>query len=224
MRSKVFISICLLVIFCCKKENSKITQKEFNKELIEELKTIVEIDQIAAGVPSGKYNNLNVDEWKSFKDSVFGVNYKKVKSIFNKYGFPGFDLVGKEGSQNFWLIVQHLDHKPEFQKEVLNKMKEEVLKNNAHPDNYAYLTDRVKLNFKQKQVFGTQVYYNWKTCQAYPKPLFDSANINRRRKELGLVALEVYLNEMSKNHYEMNKEIFLSVGIKEPKLYEVKNN
>ena len=103
-------------------------------------------------------------------------------------------------------------------------MKVEVLKNNAHPDNYAYLTDRVKLNFKEKQVFGTQVDYNWKTCQAYPKSLFDSANVNKRRKEVGLVPLEVYLNEMSKNHYEMNKEIFLSEGIKEPKLYEVKSN
>nr|WP_299033970.1 DUF6624 domain-containing protein [uncultured Tenacibaculum sp.] len=223
MKIKILTAFVLLLLISCKTEKENPVKKEYNQELVNELASMVEIDQVAAGVPSGKYKELTEEEWQSFKDSVFAVTHKKATEIFNKYGFVGFDVAGKEGSRNFWLIVQHLDFKPEFQEAVLKKMKTEVESKNANPENYAYLLDRVQLNTGKKQVYGTQVTYNWKVCQAYPKPLIDSINVNKRREEIGMEPLEVYLNEMSKMHFEINKETFSKVNITEPKLYKVKD-
>lgn len=223
------IGIVLISFFIlgCKDNESKkeiAEQKvEFNQDLANELKKMAEVDQIAAYIPQGEYKKMSEEQWNFFKDSVFTTHQKRLKQIFDKYGFLGFDLVGKEGSQNFWLIVQHSDHNPEFQKEVLGKMKIAVDSGNAKPSYYGLLLDRVRINSGEKQVFGTQVTYNMNTGQAYPKKLEDSLNVNERRKSIGLKPIEEYLNQMTEMHFEMNKENYLKKGVSEPKLYKIKN-
>ena len=127
--------IGLLLIGCKQKINeSEITETkvEFNEELTDELAKMVVIDQLAAAnaYPPESHSNLTLEEWKSFKDSIFRTHQKRVKQIFDNFGFPGYDLVGR-GASDFWLIVQHSDHNPKFQLEVLEKMKKEVDKGNA---------------------------------------------------------------------------------------------
>lgn len=215
-----------MIFFGCKEKSSEtkeIQEKvEFNQDLAIELKKMAKVDQIAAYIPQGEYKKLTKEQWNSFKDSVFTTHQKRLKQIFDQYGFVGFDLAGEDGSNNFWLMVQHSDHNPNFQKEVLEKMKIEVDKGNAIPSNYGLLVDRVKLNTGEKQVFGTQVTYNMETGQAYPRDLEDSLNVNKRRKSIGLEPLEEYLNIMTEMHFEMNKENYLKIGVTEPKLYKIK--
>ncbi|MFD2567330.1 DUF6624 domain-containing protein [Pseudotenacibaculum haliotis] len=218
------LCIGLMVIGC--KENTsqkkKVPQKVvFNQDLANELEKMAEVDQIAAYIPQGEYKKLSTEDWNAFKDSVFTTHQKRIKELFDQHGFLGFDLVGKEGSSNFWVMVQHSDHNPAFQKAVLEKMKQEVLKKNAHSREYGLLTDRVNINSGLPQVYGTQVDYNWEICQAYPITLQDSANVNQRRKEIGLEPIEEYLNRMSEMHFEINKASFLQKGIKAPTLYKV---
>jgi len=216
--------IGFLLIGC---KNNSVEQIEsenivaFNQDLADELKKMAEIDQIAAYIPQGEYKKMTSEQWNTFKDSVFTTHQKRLKQIFDKHGFVGFDLAGEEGSQNFWLMVQHSDHTPEFQNEVLSKMRIEVEKQNAKPSNYGLLVDRVKLNSGQAQVYGTQVDYNFDIAQAFPKNLADSANVNQRRKSIGLGPLEDYLNDMSKANFQMNKEFYLKKGITEPRLYKL---
>ena len=222
---KIFgILIIGLSFFGCKENSSEkeeIKQKiEFNQDLADELKKMAEVDQIAAYIPQGEYEKMSNEEWNSFKDSVFTTHQKRLKQIFDKYGFVGFDLAGEEGSGNFWLMVQHSDHNPNFQKEVLEKMKIEVDKGNAIPSNFGLLVDRVNLNTGKKQIYGTQVTYNMETGQAYPKPLEDSLKVNERRKPIGLEPIEEYLNGMTEMHFEMNKKYYSEKGITEPKLYK----
>mgnify|MGYP000961775738 FL=1 len=119
-------------------------------------------------------------------------------------------------------MVQHCDFDPDFQKEVLQQMKIEVDKGNALSRNYGLLVDRVNLNTGEKQIYGTQITYNRKTGQAYPRDLEDSLNVNKRRKSVGLEPIEVYLNKMTNRHFQMNKEDMIKRGITEPKLYELK--
>lgn len=193
---------------------------QFNQDLADELKKMAEVDQIAAYIPQGEYKKMSSEQWNAFKDSVFVTHEKRIKQIFDKNGFPGFDLVGKERSNDFWLMVQHSDHNPAFQKEVLEKMKIEVDKENAESSNYGLLVDRVKLNTGKKQVYGTQVTYNMETGQAYPRILEDSLNVNSRRTSIGLEAIEVYLNEMTKMHFMMNKKHYIEKGVTEPTFYK----
>lgn len=219
--------IGLFVVGCKEKTTDKeevqeeIQEKtEFNQELADELKRMAEVDQIAAYIPQGEYEKMTKEEWKSFKDSVFTTHEKRLKEIFDKYGFVGFDRAGEDGSKNFWLMVQHADHNPEFQEEVLKKMEIEVEKNNANPSIYGLLVDRVRLNTGRKQIYGTQVSYDMETGQAYPDEMEDSLNVNERRKSIGLDPIEEYLNRMTESHFEMNKKYYSEKGITEPKLYE----
>jgi hypothetical protein len=201
-----------------KQDNEK-RKIEFNQGLADELKTMTEIDQVAAYVPQGKYKLLTRVQWDKFKDSVFTTHKVRLEKIFDEFGYPGYDLVGKEGSNNFWLMVQHSDKDIDFQSRVLEKLKTEVDNNNADGSNYGLLTDRVKINKGEKQIYGTQVTYNVQG-QAYPKPLVDSVNVNKRRAEVGLDPLEQYLNMMTLMHFEMNKDNLKARGITEPRLYK----
>jgi len=83
---------------------------------------------------------------------------------------------------------------------------------------FGLLTDRVEINSGEKQIYGTLVRYN-SLGQAYPKPLFDSVNVNKRRGEIGLEPLEQYLDMMTLTNFEMNKDLSKSRGITEPQLY-----
>lgn len=215
----MFIGLSLL---SCKNSNTnnELKKIEFNQGLADELRAMAETDQVAAYIPQGKYKQWSSEKWEEFKDSVFTTHKVRLEEIFEEYGYPGFDLVGKEGSNDFWLMVQHCDKDIAFQSRVLEKLKIEVGKNNAAGSNYGLLTDRVKINSGSKQIYGTQVTYT-DQGQAYPKPLLDSANVNKRRSEIGLEPIEDYLNQMTLMHFEMNKALLNSRGISEPRLYHV---
>ncbi|PRD48524.1 DUF6624 domain-containing protein [Sphingobacterium haloxyli] len=194
------------------------TKTEIQNNLLE----MVKIDQIAAFPKKGIYSDYTDEQWQAFKDSVFQTNQKTIAGYFKTYGYLGYNEVGKEGSNHFWLLVQHCDHDPKFQKQVLKEMEIQVKKNNADPKNYAYLFDRVQVNAGKKQLFGTQVdYLVESTGRAIPRNgLIDSANIDTRRTEYGLSPLSEYLNDMTTMHFEMNKAAYIQSGYTEPDLYK----
>jgi hypothetical protein len=222
MKKKTYflLLICFLPLASCThtNKNSSISgQIPLNDSLRNELLQMVKMDQVAANPPAG---DLTDDKWKSLKDSVFRTHKLRLEEIFQKYGYPGFNLIGEDGEKSYWLMVQHCDFDPQFQSIVLKALEIEVKKNNADKRNFGLLTDRVRLNRGEKQIYGTQVIY--KNYQAVPKPLEDSVNVNKRRKELGFEPIEEYLNMMTAMHFEMNKENAVKHGVTEPKLYKKK--
>ncbi|OGZ96396.1 MAG: hypothetical protein A2679_00040 [Candidatus Sungbacteria bacterium RIFCSPHIGHO2_01_FULL_54_26] len=91
-------------------------------------------------------------------------NTERLKKIIAKYGWPTIDLVGEKASRNAWLIIQHADHNVRFQKKCLALM-QEIYQRNPHiisRENIAFLTDRILVNTKRAQLFGTQFYVNKK--------------------------------------------------------------
>ena len=134
----------------------------------------------------------------SLTDSL---NYIQLKKIVTKYGFPNYQLVGEKTTHNFWLLIQHADKHLKFQKIVLKKMKKEVQNKNANSLDYAYLFDRVKVNFGKKQVFGTQMLLNSDSSSYIPKPLVNSSNLNNRRKKMGLPSIEEYTKIMNERYF-----------------------
>jgi len=128
-----------------------------------------------------------------------------LERIVKQYGYPGFRQVGEKSSNNFWLLVQHADAHPTFQRQILKLMLPEVKKKNASPVNYAYLTDRIATNSGQLEEYGTQVKYEGPGLgKAVPNSLRDPQNVNKRRAAIGMEPLENYLDTMTKTHVEMN--------------------
>jgi len=161
MKSIVSIILNSIILTSCAEKITESKGVQLNQQLTE----LVKIDQVANYIPQGKFKDLSKEQWLKFQDSVITDDKMKVEAMFNKYGFLGFNKVGKEGSNHFWLLVQHCDRYPEFQKKVLKAMDKEVKKGNADPNNYAYLYDRVKVNAGEKQLFGTQVTYETETTE-----------------------------------------------------------
>ena len=200
----VLIFVLSSAIAC---ENKTSEPREFQSELAKQLQAMAELDQIAAYIPQGKYKEWPIEKWKAFKDSVYTTNERKVKNIFTMYGYPGFDLVGESGESDFWVMVQHCDHDPTFQKAVLKALKEEVKKKNAQPSHLALLTDRVQINTGKKQIYGTQMSYR-ENGQAYAFDLQDASKVDEKRAALEMEPLKEYLNRMTLGHFEMNKQQF----------------
>ncbi|MFC7773053.1 DUF6624 domain-containing protein [Flavobacterium sp. GCM10027622] len=209
MKNLIFIVLVTTLLTSCSRKLTEEKKVYLQRKLEEMRKT----DQIAA--------NHWEKEWAKYKDSVFTTHKVQLEKMFKEYGFLGFDKVGKESSNNFWLIVQHCDKFPDFQKKILKAMDKEVKKKNANPNNYAYLFDRVETNAGRKQLFGTQLDYAVETTgRAFPKfGLIDSVNVDKIRKEYNLEPLKDYLNEVTTLHYEMNKEHYQKKGITKPDLY-----
>ncbi len=94
----------------CKPELNSLMKARIEQKL----KVMREADQIAANFPQGKYKSYPKEVWEKFKDSVFTANKRDVEELFRHCGFPGFNLVSRESSHSFWLIVQHCDQYPDF--------------------------------------------------------------------------------------------------------------
>jgi hypothetical protein len=114
----------------------------------------------------------------------------RMKEIIAQHGWPGKSLVGVEGSNKAWLIVQHCS--PSFQEECLPLLERAVAAGEATPKNYAYLLDRVRMHQGKPQVYGTQFRNGelWK--------LEDPDHVDERRRSIGLDTMAEYTEQMKR--------------------------
>lgn len=108
--------------------------------------------------------------------AIDGVHGHRIKSIIKDYGYPTHKLIGKEGMEAFWLLVQHQDYDVKLQERCFKYC-------DFNSKNKAYLIDRVRANTERPQIYGTQ----------FNAPIADEKNVDKRRKKVGLEPLEEYL-------------------------------
>lgn len=102
------------------------------------------------------------------------------------------DTIDGWGAENYgWLIVQHSDDDPEFQREVLKKLEPLLLQGRVDPRNYAYLWDRVAVKDERPQRYGTQ--FSCKDGQwVVAGGVEDPDNLDARRKAVGMGSWKEY--------------------------------
>ncbi|OHA03858.1 MAG: hypothetical protein A3J58_02375 [Candidatus Sungbacteria bacterium RIFCSPHIGHO2_02_FULL_52_23] len=134
-----------------------------------------------------------------FDNRIQRKNTEHLKKIIEKNGWPSIDLVGRKASRSAWLIIQHADHDVRFQKKCLALMEALYRSNpeNISRENIAFLTDRILVNTKQEQFFGTQFYVDKKGVFTY-RPIKDFRTLAKRRKEYDLPPFKEYV-EASKS-------------------------
>jgi hypothetical protein len=178
---------------------------QIDSSLVRQLDSLKNADQkwrnLATKVNNKAIDTITIDKVGKQMVLTDSLNYFQLKKLFDKYGFLGYDKVGKEGSNNFWLLVQHMDKHPGFQDSVLTKMKIEADKGNASLVNYAYLTDRVKINKGQLQIYGTQMTLNATKTSYEPKPTIEPEKLNERRGMVGLSTIESYIQSMNNRYF-----------------------
>lgn len=117
-------------------------------------------------------------------------NREWLKGVVEKHGWPGKSLVGEAGAHNAWLLVQHCDDDRAFQKKCLDLMKPLAAKGEVAKIDVAYLTDRVLVGENKKQIYGTQ--FHQVNGKMQPQPIEDEANVDARRKAVGMPPLAEY--------------------------------
>lgn len=121
-----------------------------------------------------------------------------LKAEVARHGWPTITQVGKQSASNAWLLVQHADDDPLFQLDMLRLMEPLVAEDEIDKHDFALLTDRVLLPLTGKQRYGSQF-----TCDEkgwHPQPLEDEAQVDVRRKSLGLPPIAEYRQTLI-HHY-----------------------
>lgn len=83
--------------------------------------------------------------------AVDAENLPWLKRVITERGWPGASLVGADGAEAAWLLVQHADADPVFQRHCLALLTAAVETGEARRCNLAHLTDRVLLAEGQAQ-------------------------------------------------------------------------
>ena len=175
-----------------------------NEELCKELLSMVKEDQNAREDVFRERPNKAAALRKM--EEIDRKNTTRMKEIIAKHGWPGRSLVGEEGGEAAWLLVQHADKDRAFQKRCLQLLERAVPAKEATKGELAYLTDRVRVGENKKQVYGTQ--FREVDGRFEPYPIEDEANVDKRRKEMGLGSLAQYrkkVEELYKKKPETKK-------------------
>lgn len=154
-----------------------------DEELRAELLRRMELDQAARLAYDG-------EDWEPVR-RVDDENLPWLKGLIAERGWPGASLVGTDGAHATWLLVQHADADPAFQRHCLGLLSAAVEADEATRSNLAYLTDRVLLAEEQPQVYGTQMTRRggeWVPCN-----LGDPDGVDARRAEMDLGPLAEYV-------------------------------
>jgi len=124
-------------------------------------------------------------------------NLPWLKQVISEHGWPGRSLVGEDGAAAAWLLAQHADSDPAFQRSCLNLLTTAAEAGDAPRSYVAYLTDRVLLAEGQPQEFGTQV--TGRDGQWMPRHLRDPDHVDRRRAAMSLGPLADYIAHFEKD-------------------------
>lgn len=94
-----------------------------------------------------------------------------------------------DGAHAAWHIAQHADERPVFQRRCLELLEAAVRDGRAERRDLALLTDRLRVNAGEPQVFGTHWRYDgsgWEPMTA----ISDLQTVDDRRAAMGLDSLE----------------------------------
>lgn len=99
-------------------------------------------------------------------------------------------MVGDDGVNAAWLLVQHADSDPDFQARVLKVLAARVRRNEFDLGEFAMLTDRVLVHAGKPQRYGTQFGDDGSGLR--PGIMEDPAHVDERRASVGLGPLAEY--------------------------------
>lgn len=163
----------------------------------EELAARVRLDQSLRAVHSNQNHFENYDRQKMSALVTATINTDEANTAWLKDMMDGRDWFrddqdGERAAQNAWLLVQHADRDPDFQRAMLPKIEAAIGNPGVSAQNYAYLYDRVAGKDERPQRYGTQG-----RCQPEggwaPNAVEDPDNLDARRADVGLGPIADYI-------------------------------
>ena len=167
-----------------------------NKQLHDELlKITAKTEKLIFG---GIEGNLSNDAWRKRVDDTRGENNLRLCQILKEFGWPSSALVGKDGVVATLYLVRN-SREADLQRDLLPVIIAAVKKGEVAKPELADLVDRMRVDARVKQLFGTQVtLVNGFLVLA---PIEAEAQVDDRRKQFGLPPLAEHLRELER-HYQ----------------------
>jgi hypothetical protein len=117
--------------------------------------------------------------------AVHDKNAARLTEIIGRFGWLGRGLVGEDGSQAAWLVLQHAIGHPDLQRCGLVLLREAVARGDVPAVEAAILEDRIRFFEGRPQRYGTQ--YDWTESGGLaPWVIEDEAGVDERRRSVGL--------------------------------------
>ena len=121
-------------------------------------------------------------------------NAMTLASIMDAVGWPSADMVGTDGCDAAWLVLQHSIGDPPVMRRGLALL-QAAPSNAVAPIQRAMLEDRVRVMSGLPQRYGTQ--FDWSADGTFgPREIEDASHVDERRRAIGLPPLETKIREM----------------------------
>lgn len=116
----------------------------------------------------------------------------RAQRIVERYGWPGKEDIGEEACEALFLCIQHADGTA-IQQKYLPLLEQAVRDGRAEPWHLAFLTDRVRMNRGEKQIYGTQSISG---REPYIIPMEDPDRVDSLRHSIGLGPIADYASSL----------------------------
>ena len=121
-------------------------------------------------------------------------NAQRLRRIIEAIGWPGSDLVGSDGAEAAWLILQHAISEPDLVRRALPLLTTAAREGKADSAHAAMLEDRIRFFEGRPQRYGTQL--DWDADRNLsPGEVEDPQLLAERRAAAGLPPLEEQIED-----------------------------
>ena len=173
------------------KHATMFTRPALRKELLEMAQQDQAARELFLGAGNATAGALPIDDPSRLAvKHVDDINLPKLKHIIAQEGLPTITMVGLDGLQAAFILIQHADSDVAFQARMLTVISARLNGGGINGNEYALLTDRVLLAQNKRQRYGTQFVGD--TNQMKPRPIEDEGRVDQRRHALGLISLANY--------------------------------
>jgi tetratricopeptide (TPR) repeat protein len=131
--------------------------------------------------------------WR-FKFLAQDRHQRELDEMLDRKGWPRIAAVGPEAAMAAYLVIMH--GTSVLQRKYLPAIKAVCEAGELPWARYANIYDRACFNENKPQRYGTHTRYNEQTKSEELYPIEDEANVNARRKGLGLEPLEDHLKRL----------------------------
>ena len=121
-------------------------------------------------------------------------NARRLRQVIESVGWPGTDLVGRDGAEAAWLILQHAIGEPDLLRRTLPLLEAAAREGRADPAHAAMLEDRIRFFEGRPQRYGTQLDWDAEGNLS-PGEVEDPPRLPERRLAVGLPPLEEQLDQ-----------------------------
>lgn len=212
--------VCLLLIACgeSKQANYTVIEPKKSEDLRAVLDTIWNTEQTPIRLRDTAIAKFGADSEQAKKYQAIYVenhiiNEKKVREILDSGGWPELDVIGEQGNLTICNVIQHADNDIRIQ--YLPMMRRAVKDKKLAPRFLVRAEDRIATERGDLQIYGGQMKYYPETKSFNLWPVYDPINIDKRRSEIGLEPIAIFLKNRFNFEWNLEEQIKRSKAFEE---------